>query len=72
MEVIQCPSGKIGFRHKVDAAAKLATHRDSPNPRKPVRIYLCPKCSGWHLTATPYRSAAERDAHKRGEVRGDG
>ena len=32
----------------------LEEYRADPRRKvKPVRVYLCPKCGGWHLTSSP-------------------
>lgn len=52
--VTVCPRGKSGYPEHV-ARAKLAEYAESSRPNRPVRVYLCPHCSAWHLTSSPDR-----------------
>lgn len=50
--VTVCPRGKTGYPEHV-AREKLAAYAGSSRPNRPVRVYLCPHCSAWHLTSQP-------------------
>lgn len=48
-----CPSGKLGYAKRDDAAA--AAHRRLGSKREPpalLRIYRCRYCQRYHLTST--------------------
>ena len=54
---VLCPSGKWLYPTRDDALKALARW-SHPNlqlrghhPSRPVRVYRCPDCRGWHLTA---------------------
>lgn len=47
-------------RFTSDAAAQAALQRINPAKKsgKPLRVYKCPVCSGWHLTSQRSRYAS--------------
>lgn len=47
---------KRRYRTEPEAMLELANvRRDPKTPHIPCRVYLCPHCSGWHLTSQrPY------------------
>lgn len=54
----KCPTGKVRFRTEHDALivlaeAKMRAALHNSKRRREERHYLCPHCSGWHLTSTP-------------------
>lgn len=49
-------AGKISYSSS-SAAAKCMRAMDKTNRKRPMQIYRCPACNGWHL------------AHKRSKMR---
>ena len=56
-EIPQC---KKKVRFASNGAAQAALQRINPTlrPNKPIRVYRCPVCSGWHLTSKKSRQAS--------------
>ena len=53
-----CPTGKRRYRDRTEAKTVLHGFAElSTREVKPVRVYLCPMCKGWHLTSQPDRHA---------------
>lgn len=47
-----CPGGKHGYpRHVAEKLLEQFVVAETFRRRRPCRIYLCPKCDRWHLTA---------------------
>lgn len=52
---------KICFPSKGDARRELKRIRErTQEHKKPIRVYECEKCSGWHLTSLPYEEWKKR------------
>ncbi len=52
----------VKFRYKSEEAARKGAELDARAVRvtrgldqKPLRVYACPKCRGWHLTSKEQR-----------------
>ena len=50
----KCPAtGKVKYRDRVAALLALSStaRKDNRRDKDAVRVYLCPRCRGWHLTS---------------------
>lgn len=56
--IVRCVNGKPGWRSEATALEVLAEVQRKahvqPGRPVPVRVYLCEKCSSWHLTSRPF------------------
>jgi len=51
-EMVQFICDKKTFATEKDARRSLKTIRNAEGDnKKPIRVYECPECSGWHLTS---------------------
>jgi len=49
----RCTHGpKIRFRSRAKARQAMLLHRHAA---RPLRVYECPRCSGWHVTSEAKR-----------------
>lgn len=57
-----CPTGKRRFDTEHDAQVALVDavigRNRGKGQRHEVRFYICPRCTGWHLTSAPLRRTA--------------
>lgn len=56
---------KVRYEQRIDALfalAKCGNTRHTRRPKDEQRIYRCPRCRGWHLTATPFVKRLAGDA----------
>lgn len=55
-----CPSGKRRYLDEHEARCELVGAFIGRNrghaERRECRVYLCPRCAGFHLTSKPYRA----------------
>ena len=53
----RCPGGKIRYeteqRARVELVGTIVAFNRGKGRRKECRVYLCPRCHGWHLTSQP-------------------
>lgn len=56
-------TGKVRYRNEKDATMTLKllqSYNHSGNEaRQEKRVYICPKCNGWHLTSSKERNRNE-------------
>lgn len=50
-----CRNGKRRFPDRISALGALHTAANGSRQLKPIRVYECPDCHGWHLTSAPLR-----------------
>lgn len=50
-----CRNGKRRFPDRESALGALKATSQSTRDRKPLRVYDCPMCHGWHLTSEAFR-----------------
>lgn len=52
--MIGCEKTRYHSRALAEWALQLIrTRSDRRSEKKPTRVYLCPRCKGWHLTSEP-------------------
>ena len=54
IEIKKCKQ-KTRFTTEADAKRALNKIHAGWMSKKPLRVYKCPVCSGWHLTSKPRR-----------------
>lgn len=71
MTACKCTPHKVRYRDEIAAKLALASvqHKDgSRRSKSEKRLYHCPCCNGWHLTAKPRetkpRGRTSQDASK--------